>query len=477
MHILLECPQCGGEITFDEELEVVRCPFCASAHQIFGKTGQPRFMLRPRGNRPELTRNLSRLLQDRKSLRGGSGPVRILYAPYWRTRGMVYHWVLGKRESLSPVDGRREWDDAKELQTKVFDLSFPAWKRPSLGLDSLGVRPTALPLRLFHPSRLSENELVLPAEVSLQEAIRYSSSFLTFGFADSSLTAELEDTQLIGETYALVYFPFWLLEVREGGKSGLLVADAVANRVTKVLWDEDLSGFPPVGERSEEFATLRLMPTRCPVCAWDFQPSPHSKVHVCLICARAWAEYQGSYREVPYQLAELPPAWKLPVWYLPFWNLETKIHSAEGLLRTQQDLRKLAPNLPSGLDESRMADPIRFLIPAFKINSMPALLKLAGLFSLRPPEANLRAGENLENQRFEGVYLAGTEAIEAARVVLLSLLPRYNRSARLLLKEARLEASPPRLTYYPFHRKGLHLREVNSDHSIQHGTVPLSSTD
>jgi hypothetical protein len=165
------------------------------------------------------------------------------------------------------------------------------------------------------------------------------------------------------------------------------------------------------------------------------------------------------------------------VWYLPFWNLETRIRTPEGLLRTQQDLRKLAPNLPGGLDASRAADPIRFLIPAFKINSMPALLKLASLFSLHPPEASLRAGENLGSRRFEGVYLAGAEAIEVARVVLLSLLPRYNRSARLLCKEARIEAAPPRLTYYPFHRKGLHLREVNSDHSIQHGTVPLGSAD
>jgi predicted Zn-ribbon and HTH transcriptional regulator len=474
MPILLDCPQCGGEITFDEEIEVVRCPFCASAHQIFGKSGQPRFMLLPRWDRPELTRNLQRLLKDRDSLRAGSAPVRTLYAPFWRTRGMVFRWVFGKRESLSPVDGRREWDDAKELQTKMFDLSFPAWKRPSLGLDSLGVRPSALPLRLFHPSRLSGNELVLPTEVSTQEAMRYSSSFLTFGFADGSLTAELEDTQLIGETYALIYFPFWLLEVKEEGKTGLLVADAMANRVTKVLWDEDLSGFPPAGKRPEDFATLRLMPARCPVCAWDFQPSTRSKVHVCLICARAWAEYEGSYREVPYQLADLPATWKLPVRYLPFWNLETRIRTAQALLRTQGDLRKLAPNLQGSVDQSKMTDPIRFLVPAFRIKSMPALLKLASLFSLRPPEANLRVGDNLANRRFEGVDLPGTEAIEAARVVLLSLLPRYSRAARLLLKDASLEAAPPRLVYYPFHRKGLHLREVNSDHSIQHGTVSLT---
>jgi DNA-directed RNA polymerase subunit RPC12/RpoP len=477
MHILLECPQCGGEITIEEEIEVIHCPYCASTHQILGKAGQPRFMFTPRWGVAELAKNLATLLKDRKELRAESGSAQLLYAPYWRTRGMVFHWALGKRESVSPVDGWREWDDAKELQTKRLDLSFPAWSGPSLGLASLGMRPSALPLRLFHLSRLSGNELVLPAGVSLEAAIRHSNSLLTFGFEDGSMTVEVEDTQLIGETYAIIYFPFWLVTVRDGTKPGLLVVDGVANQTTEVLWEQDFASCPRAGELSGEISTLRLTPTRCPVCGWDFCPLPHSRIHVCLKCARAWAEHQTGYREVPYQAVSVPATWKLPVRYLPFWDVEARILTAKGVLRTQRDLRGLAPNLPGRLNDSEGAKAIRFLLPAFKINSMPALLKLATLFTLHPPTASLRPEKHLENERVEGVHLASTEATHVARVVLLSLVPRYNRAARLLVKEARLEATPPRLLYYPFHQKGLYLREANSDHPIQHGTVPLSSAE
>ncbi|MFP3870743.1 MAG: hypothetical protein ACLFVT_07715, partial [Syntrophobacteria bacterium] len=62
-------------------------------------------------------------------------------------------------------------------------------------------------------------------------------------------------------------------------------------------------------------------------------------------------------------------------------------------------------------------------------------------------------------------------------VVLFSLVPRYNRRGRLLLKDVRLECRPAHLIYFPFYRKGLFLREVNSNHSIQHGTVALSSSE
>jgi hypothetical protein len=54
------------------------------------------------------------------------------------------------------------------------------------------------------------------------------------------------------------------------------------------------------------------------------------------------------------------------------------------------------------------------------------------------------------------------------------MVPRYHRRARKLLNDARLEAGLARLIYYPFYRKGLYLREANTNHSIQHGTVALS---
>jgi hypothetical protein len=478
MHITIECLQCGGDIVFDEELEVICCPYCSSHMQISGKTGLPSFMLLPRWTVSECSERIMTVLRSRKSLPLEQRSLKLIYAPYWRCKGMVFHWALGKKEGFSQEDGRRTWDDDKILKTKAFDFSFPAYKNHSLGLDSLGIRTSAVQLRLFHPSRLSGSELVLPAEVSSEEANKYSNSFLTFGFSDGNFKVEIEDTELVGETYSLVYFPFWLLEVSTGHRRGLLIIDGLANRVTRTSWQHDLSTLTDQNHPMSNAGvheTLQLIPNRCPVCGWDFPLSPHSKIHVCPTCTRGWQEQHGRYRELEYELVSVPRDWQQPVHYLPFWDLETRIHASREILQTRADLARLAPGLAVGSDAQYLSSPIRFLIPAFKINSMPSFQKLATLFSVRPPEGSYRAKERLEKERFEGVYLAGGEAREMAQVVLFSLVPIYNRRARLLLKDIRLESQPPRLVYYPFFRNGLYLREVNSDHAIEHGTVALNS--
>ncbi len=475
MQIKVDCPQCGGDILFDEEIEVVRCEYCGSTNRISGKKGLPDFMLPPRWRGGESRRRLAALLSSKKSSPLKKKRLQLVYAPYWRTKGMVFHWALGKKHAVSK-EGTRSWDDAKELKTRNFDLSFPAYKKPDLGLQTLGIRTAALPLQLFHRSRLGGTEIVLPSEVSLQEAIEHSNGFLTFGFSDRSLKVELEDTQLIGEVYSVVHFPFWALEVGTAGKTGLLIIDGVANRIRRTIWDQDLTSFfesVSPNAPSADFGSLQLIPFTCPVCGWDLPFSPESKTHICPTCARSWAEKKGSYEEVDYQLVATPGNLDHAIRYLPFWDFEIQIHTPDEVLRTRADLHKLAPALQVGRGGGHISDPIRFLIPAFKIKDIKSLSRLATLFCSSPPQQEFRAKERLEKEKFEGVFLAGEEAEEMARVVLISMVPRYHRRARELIKNARLEAGLPRLIYYPFYRKGLYLREVNSNHSIQHGAVAL----
>jgi DNA-directed RNA polymerase subunit RPC12/RpoP len=478
MQIKVDCPQCGGDIFFDEELEMVRCEYCDSTNLISGKSGVPLFMLPPRWTEAECCHRLSILLGSKKSLRMNKDQLKLVYAPYWRTKGMVFHWALGKRHSVSEKTGARSWDDAKELKTRNFDFSFPAYREPDLGLDTLGIHTAALPLQLFHHSRLSGTEIVLPAEVSLQEAIEHSNGFLTFGFSDRSLKVELEDTQLVGEVYSIVYFPFWLLEVVARDKSGLLIIDGVANRIKRTIWEQDLSSF--IESQSSDisttdFGTLNLVQCTCPVCGWDLPFTPESKNHICTTCTRAWAEKNGSYTEMDYQLIAVQSDCDHAIRYMPFWNLKAQIHTPEGVLKTQTDLRKLLPAIKARQDGKMGSDSIQFLIPAFKIKDIKSISKLATVFCLRPPEQRVRAKERLEKEKFEGVYLAREEAEDMAQVVLISMVPKYHRRARKLLKDARLKSSSIQLVYYPFYRKGLYLREANSNHSIQHGTVVLSS--
>jgi predicted RNA-binding Zn-ribbon protein involved in translation (DUF1610 family) len=477
MQIKVDCPQCGGEIIFDEEIEVLRCPYCSSTNQIGGKSGVPRFMLPPRWSSEESRNRISTLLSGKKSLRLRKKGIHLVYGPYWRTKGMVFHWALGKKHSLSKM-GTRSWDDAKELKTKHFDLTFPAYREPDLGLETLGVRTAAIPLQLFHHSRFSGSELVLSPEVSLQEAVDHSNNFLTFGFSDRSLTVELEDTQLVGEVYSLVYFPFWVLEVEANKRNGLLILDGVANVIRKSLWDQDFAAYfqePSPGKSASNFGDLRLIPFTCPVCGWDLPFTPNSKTHICPTCSRAWSEQSGRYQEVDYHLIGLPSGFHQSVHYMPFWDLKTQIHTSHGVLKTRSDLKQLIPALPAGKARVKGSNAIRFLIPAFRIRNLKSLSKLAHLFCVSPPSQKLRAKERLEKERFEGVSLADQEAEELARVVLISMVPKYHRRARNVLKDAELKAGPPRLVYYPFYRKGIYFREANSNHAIQYATVVLNS--
>jgi Zn-finger nucleic acid-binding protein len=477
MQIKVDCPQCGGDIIFDEEIEVVRCPYCSSTNQISGKSGLPRFMLPPRWSFEESRHRISTFLSSKKSVPLQKKGLHLVYGPYWRTKGMVFHWALGKKHSLSKV-GTRSWDDAKELKTKHFDFTFPAYREPDLGLDTLGVRTAAIPLQLFHHSRLSGAELVLSPEVSLQEAVDHSNSFLTFGFSDRSLKVELEDTQLVGEVYSLVYFPFWVLEVGANGQNGLLIIDGVANVIRKSIWEQDFATYfqgPAPDKSASNFGDLHLIPFTCPVCGWDLPFTPDSKTHICPTCARAWAEHGGSYQEVDYHLVGIPSEFDQPVHYMPFWKLKTQIHTPNGVLKTKSDLGKLIPALSSGKGRGKGADSIRFLIPAFRIRNLKSLSKLAHIFCVSPPSQKLRAKDNLKKERFEGVSLAGQEAEQLAQVVLISMVPKYHRRARNLLKDSELKAGRPQLVYYPFYRKGIYFREANSNHSIQFATVVLNS--
>ncbi|MCG6945645.1 MAG: hypothetical protein LJE87_09910 [Deltaproteobacteria bacterium] len=477
MQIKIDCPQCGGDIVFDEEIEVVRCNYCGSTNQISGKSGNPRFMFPPRWTKEKCRHRIASLLSGKVSWRLKKKGLHLVYAPYWRTIGMVFHWLLGKKEHTSPIGGR-SWDDAKELKAKLFDFSFPAYKEPDLDLESLGVRTAVIPLQLFHHTRLSGSEIVLPVEVSLQEAREHSSSFLTYGFSDPSFRVEFKDTQLIGEVYSLVYFPFWVLEVTGNNRRGLLIIDGVANRIRKTVWDQDVDSFFRENTSSEaaaHFSDLRLIPFVCPVCGWDLPFSPMSKTHVCATCTRAWIEKAGSYREVEYQLVAVPEKFEHATRYMPFWDLGIQIHTPDRVLQNRVDLRTLLPNLPVGSESGNGAQSIKFLIPAFKIRGPKALSKLATIFCANPPSRPLRAREGLEKEKFEGVCLGGEEAEQLAQVVLISMVPRYNRRARKVLKKSKISVETTRLIYYPFYRKGIYFREANSNHPIQRGTVVLGT--
>jgi len=158
----------------------------------------------------------------------------------------------------------------------VFDLSFPAWRRPSLGLDSLGVRPSALPLRLsIHPGYRTTSS-------SFRRGLPAGSHSLQQLLSHLRVRGQQPRRRTRGHpAHWRNLCPDLLSFLAPRGKRGRQDRPPCRRRHGPSS-DEGSLGrrferLPPAGERSEEFATLRLMPTRCPVCAWDFQPSPTAR--------------------------------------------------------------------------------------------------------------------------------------------------------------------------------------------------------
>jgi len=147
--IQVHCPQCGGEIDFLEEAQVIRCGFCGSSLLVAGREGVLRYIIptqvqEPQAAQGQALRYLGGL--GRRSARVGE--TFLFYAPFWRIQGNVYRWLFGQKpmkvESGTGLPPPME--RVKVLLTRVLDHTVEAYAGLQLGISTLGVRTQALHL-------------------------------------------------------------------------------------------------------------------------------------------------------------------------------------------------------------------------------------------------------------------------------------------------------------------------------------------
>ncbi len=480
MQIQVNCPQCGGKIDFDEKSFVIRCDFCGSTLHLVGKDQICHFRLKPKWNRKEAAFYFSRLLARKFGKSAELLNLKLIYAPYWRIHGMVFRWVFGKklvRSSVSTPFGTYR-EDTKKLLTKLLDLSFPAFEGVSLGLQSLGVRTSALPLFIFGNIPAIPGTAFLSINTSFDYAIKYMRAFVNVGLETGEIQPELDDTQEIGEQYSIVYFPFWLLRVKTREKKEILVTEAISNSTIKRLDKKEITSLKelilkPGGNIS--LPTLRFIPFKCPECGWELPFHPYNSVHICETCSRGWFEYGGKFHRVPYKAVEVPR--KVPedqVIFLPFWKIKMSIRTSTGYVKSIYEItgRGYQPYRKKLLVDEQ-EEPMNFMIPAFKIRNSNAFNKIAASLTANPSKYHYIDNVNAKKLRFGGVNLSFSEAEEMSRVVLLSLIPPFARKSVEKLKGAVFEFSGHELLYLPFKEERLFLRDPQTGFAIQKGTVYL----
>lgn len=388
LHIEHQCPQCGAPVTLLETDRILVCPFCRVSLMI--QSDQPLSYTLPL---PEGAMN------------GGD----LVFAPYWRFKGIVY--------TLNDL----------EVTHRIVDVTTRAASFESLPY-TLGVRPQTLKLKLSIAQPPSRSFAMSLDQKQFLKQLRTGERG-----QDGSPSSMYSYKAAVGDVVNLLFAPTLL----KGGA----YHDPYTGR--------PLSGGPsperePELIETEAFNTVRFQPTVCPDCGWDMEGEADSHVLVCRNCQSIWeAVGRGFHRLDPYCVHSAEPA---DVW-VPFWRIEMTTAGFD--LANYEDFVRLT-NIPKVIRPTMASQPFAFWIPAFKIQ--PRLfLRLSGALTVAQPSC-----EALKLPEGYSLYPCTLPAVEGFRSVpvVLGAIAPAKRELLPKIRNGKFAFQGKRLVWVPFKIKG-----------------------
>jgi ribosomal protein L37AE/L43A len=471
MDISVDCPQCGAEVELAEEDTVFKCLYCGSTLKPTGRNRVQSFFISPREPAHKVGRVLIRALNAKLVKQLRIVEHHLLYAPYWRVNGMIFQWVFGRRY-FKTASGDKLWEDLKKLRATPWVHTFPAFDASRWDLFSLGLRVQTLKIWPFNKQKMGEDSLLMRQTVSFKEAVDHARRSITKHTGSGSFDVEMEISELVGEKYSLLFFPFYSFTIQDNGKKSEVLVDALSHKVIK--------GYVDLGELKKyssgdkiPYRPLGFIPFNCPNCGWEFSFRPRTMIHFCKSCSQAWLERGGSYVSVPYKIVSHDGNLETGCRYLAFWKLTASIKTPEREYRSLNEFYELFP-LPRILDQERMKNrDISFYIPAFRIKNAAIVDKFAARLTKLQPILNEEDPDSAEELDLSDVWLPLKDAKEMAHVLLFSLTGETHKRTKKVVKTAKLQFTAATLLCLPFVEKGIYLRELETDLALQKKALDL----
>lgn len=471
LFISTACPQCGADLSYEEEATVVRCGYCGSQLRLTGRSGVIRTYIKPRDDVGRMKAAIGTAVRAGASRHDGKPPKvlisakQLLFAPYWRIKGMACKLVLGK-----DLRGAK----TKEIKTRLLDHTFPAFSCFSFGLESLGVRPSATDLSYFDHVSMSKTGSTLNLNTTYEDAAKAAAGLSQVCLDEGEIQPNHEQTRLIEERFSVIYFPFWVINLAMGTDRQILILDAVANTLTRSLsielWQEMIAK-AALQPAKVSFSQVQFIAFKCPNCGWDLPLGRHDIVHVCGSCGRAWTDTVNRLSQMKFEVALAPSGVDQDCIYLPFWVFEIQISDNDTTLSTAEELDSFFGLSPTRVVKQKNQQAIRFYVPASSIRNATARVKLATTFTQRQPIYQCMPEESISQYKLSGVSLSSKTAFEMAEIILWSLVPTHNRQKQKFVQQAKLSCVATKLLWWPFQEQGLFLRDAICSFGIQKGTV------
>ena len=479
VRILIHCPQCGGDIDFLEETQVIHCAFCGSSLLVAGREGVLRYLLPAHLEDPQAA-----AAQAVESLRkaGKLSPRAVetflFYAPFWRMRATVYRWIFGLKPMKVEVQAGvpPPMERLKVLLTRILDHTIPGYEGPDIGLSSLGVRTQALRLHPFGREHLQKRDSFLPLEVSLEQAQVKADGFANVFFEADELIPEVILHRLVGKVFSVIYFPIWYIECQHTQGREVILIDAVGGTLLRSLRDGSEIQQKLKSEESRKsfaFSEIRFLPFRCPNCGWEFPFRPLSALHFCPNCRRLFREKGGEWAETSYTVISPPEgqSWEKILW-VPFWQCKAVLESAGERMENMASFYQVAPPLRVVNTEKEARRPIYFYIPAVKLRDPHVIHTLASRLTFIQPDLKPGSFPDGSHPGTAGASLPCADAREMGPVILGAMIPQGNRRARAWLKDCRVELQEPQILYFPFVQADLFWKELSTGISFQRNALP-----
>ncbi|UCG38777.1 MAG: hypothetical protein JSV00_00650 [bacterium] len=314
------CPQCSGEVVFDQGATGTRCRYCGAGLLVLGSRSMwLNFLIKPVVGVRDTAHEVTRI-----AMKNGWKPPLLrsvipFYFPFYRTTGHAIKWIKGVKPGLE-IHG----DASEEILTRHVDLMRPAHMDLSPGLFSPGYRAQSLNLALATRENAGKAPFA-PIQKDREEHSRDMEEAFFDSMPEPGLKVWEERCFRLWETNSVLFFPLLLVEIREGRQMRLLLLDAVGGSLIRQIGHEEmetlLDNLELRESRSPGETRLKLAPLMCPECAGDLDPDPSAHLRFCKACGRGWEEGAGRLRERECLWAGTrPQARDTSMIFLPFWR-------------------------------------------------------------------------------------------------------------------------------------------------------------
>jgi hypothetical protein len=148
------------------------------------------------------------------------------------------------------------------------------------------------------------------------------------GMPQPDIRVREERLYRLWEHNSVLFFPLYLVEIREGSQIRLLLLDAIGGSLIRQIGHEEmerlLDNLGLIKGRSPGEKRLKLAPLICPECAGDLDSEPMAQIRFCRQCGRGWETFGGRLRERECLWAgSKPQARDASMIFLPFWRWES----------------------------------------------------------------------------------------------------------------------------------------------------------